>query len=538
MKQKIFKLKLLPSVLLLFILYGCQRDTIAQDTLQKNLITKKRVYQNDITKNTKVKDFIDSIDQKIIQKSQDNRTHSFNVLTDEAIYIEKENYHSYTFLIQRPNVNGLLENLVLSSIDNGAYKATIIQYALDSLSEIDHMQQPNLIPLENFNVDNLLAKDIYTCQDGEITIGFAYIGNADGILYEEAGDCINANSNAGCDTIRYWIPCHTNETIDEEDNSSGGSNDADDGNNSGNNGNSDGNDSDDGNTVGGGGSSGNNDDGSQNNDNEDNDDSNNTDNCFMNNDSSCSNEITSPVQERTDKKNCNQLNKLLEDYPVSPPLKSPRAAIVDLKNKLSSNNEEGYSFVSLSNSNPKAALVTNTNPYTINYKNAPNVYGGAHTHQNNNKKHPIPSGGDILALLGFSQQYNGPFAEPSLFEHITVTAQGVYAIKIEDMQKFLQLLSILNDRDDANNDGIDEFLNFDEALATKYQKYDANDNSETIAGSPTEYQREFLKFIADYDGNGSSIGIALYKADSALTQWNKLTLNDNTNIVESTPCNN
>ena len=144
--------------------------------------------------------------------------------------------------------------------------------------------------------------------------------------------------------------------------------------------------------------------------------------------------------------------------------------------------------------------------------------------------------GDVIDLLEWSNNYNPNSTNQSpILVHYLVTYQGVYAIKIENLAILQQLQSILNDKYDENGDLIDEIEKFNEKIERRFSRY--QDGMDEPNGSPSEYEREFLKFMADFDGNGSRLGISLYKADNALTNWDKLSLKEDESI-EPTPCGN
>lgn len=62
-----------------------------------------------------------------LKRSEYNAKYEFLVNMDYILYIENRGYHSFTFLISRPEENGLLENLALCKEDDG-YVARIYSY--------------------------------------------------------------------------------------------------------------------------------------------------------------------------------------------------------------------------------------------------------------------------------------------------------------------------------------------------------------------------------------------------------------------------
>lgn len=69
----------------------------------------------------------------------------FTIETDEIVYIEKGNYHSYTFPIIREEENVKVENLILNYEPDGTYKTFLIQY---DLSEQEKNDIINKIPID------------------------------------------------------------------------------------------------------------------------------------------------------------------------------------------------------------------------------------------------------------------------------------------------------------------------------------------------------------------------------------------------------
>jgi hypothetical protein len=437
------------------------------------------------------------------------------LMTDEIVMIEKADRTFYTFRIGTNTNEVEFYNLVVSVAETG---------------EIETMRILEYTPSESWLEDSSLPfSGTVSVQENEL-FSTSDLNNI--ILSRSSGLCVtevtgewlcNKGENHApwegttCTAWEYiitltWGPCP--EVIDAGD-SDGGDLPIDGGN-----------------TGGGSGDGGSNDTNNPPDGDED---------CLLDANGNCIEDETVVLTPKTDKKNCNELNKMLEDYPVTPPFKSIRDAIIDLKNVLNGTpqpiNEQGYSFANNISNVYKAAPTSNNTINTVNYNNAANIFGGGHLHQDDGKSIPMFSGQDLFNLLDFYNQYNpGTPVDPSIFTLILVSHQGVYAIKINDITKLQALQSILDDEGDANNDEIDEYENLVKKIERRYQKYDSNDYSETINGSPGQYQKELLKFMDDYDGNGSSMGISLYKADAQLTKWNKLTI-DNNNTVESTPCN-
>jgi hypothetical protein len=84
---------------------------------------------------------------------------NFLINTDEGLFIEYADLHSFTFPITRPIDNGKLENLVLSYQLDGTYKSKILKYDLTAqekldldLDQLQVIENPIVtIPLDNYN---------------------------------------------------------------------------------------------------------------------------------------------------------------------------------------------------------------------------------------------------------------------------------------------------------------------------------------------------------------------------------------------------
>lgn len=69
----------------------------------------------------------------------------FTIETDEIVFIEKGDYHSYTFPIIREEENGLVENLLFSYELDGTYKIFLVKYNLNEQEKNDII---NKIPID------------------------------------------------------------------------------------------------------------------------------------------------------------------------------------------------------------------------------------------------------------------------------------------------------------------------------------------------------------------------------------------------------
>ncbi|MEQ3662288.1 MAG: hypothetical protein ABNG96_06310, partial [Flavobacterium sp.] len=113
---------------------------------------------NKLTKPTKQ---IKNINGRVINDTINN----FSIETESGTYIEKENYHSYTFKVIRENGSDfLLENIVVDKYNDSDYRTFLYQYDItqDELNLINNNQYVDLnnkisiIVLENSSISNYL----------------------------------------------------------------------------------------------------------------------------------------------------------------------------------------------------------------------------------------------------------------------------------------------------------------------------------------------------------------------------------------------
>ena len=92
------------TVLLSF--YGCESDDYRSDLENtKELFSIETVYSKDILSNTSLRYVLDKVQKKKPKYNSEaskevyNDLYDFYIETDEALYIEHEDYHSYTFTV-------------------------------------------------------------------------------------------------------------------------------------------------------------------------------------------------------------------------------------------------------------------------------------------------------------------------------------------------------------------------------------------------------------------------------------------------------
>lgn len=511
--KKTFKHYLKLGILLFGIsltLLNCQKDDDSSYfpiNGQGNKIIKV-LRKNDIIKNSKVYSSINKTNGKLKRGSlnkvvSDSKT-NIEIDTDYAKYLEKDNgYHSYTFLVINTPEGGGLENVLLSLQNDGNYKEILIHYNISD-EEISMLNNGEFV-----NFEGRITSSV-------INSNFSYEALSkvfwnDGCMYETTGDperfccqgvhAYSLGNASQCTLAPYCKPfASTLSTSILYCNPTGGDNSNTDGEQTGDG------------TVNGSGDPSS----------DENDES-----AVV----SCSRNCIEDI-EVLPPTNCDELKKLTEvpTYTIAPPLLSPKSALESLELKLDKEDEHGFSFKHNSEFNAFANKVDLVGSSIINYPPHANIFGGVHTHPNDGVVIPMFSHADIKCLLDFSKNYNSGTESPSsLFVHVLVSSHGTYALKIKNIENLNNLTEIYND---VRKKRIFE-RNLDRKLGKFYDK-----NTAQLTGSPNDYQKAFLKFINNFDNEGSSLGVSLYKLDNSLSNWEEITLDSNeADGTKEIPCN-
>lgn len=243
---------------------------------------------------------------------------------------------------------------------------------------------------------------------------------------------------------------------------------------------------------------------------------------------------------------CEKLLKMLQT-PQSLPAGavSIKDALLDLKsiNSSTASQEEGYNFkYNPTNGVMYAEKITIWTPddNSVIYTRTPNTFGGGHLHMD--RLQGMFSHDDISVLYNYyfwftSPPYNGindsDYPQPV---HMLVANGQVYALAIEpyDINYFRQKYNDILNGDDP--DIKKEFIkNFEQDFNKLYS---------TVGGwntDKTTLERTFLKFVTKIDNSPKhhNLKVSLYRANSNLTGWEKLTISksgSNYNITPN-PCN-
>lgn len=215
MKMKInqlAKIKILIFGISLFFFTACETEN---EVVEENLITEKQVYSiekvkfSEFENNTKLLETMSELNASFKTKNNSLATRSnsseqiYDLNTNEAIYIENKDgtQHSYTFAIETEDENYNIENIVLSSQENGTYKAYLTTYMLNEQQRTD---------LNNgVNVDLTEKSSIQEIDDSQVNLYKSF-----GCTYELTTVYIEvACSIDGCwepewttwETMQIWV---------------------------------------------------------------------------------------------------------------------------------------------------------------------------------------------------------------------------------------------------------------------------------------------------------------------------------------------
>ncbi len=138
---------------------SCEKNDEITENNQSELLIKKI---NDSSLNSTIRDVLSRYsNDPSTQSRSSNTTESlfdFNVITEQAKYVEKGEYHSYTFPIVRHNPDeNIQENLLLDLQPDGTYKEYLVRYYIgqDEFEQIENNQadihnvQVEFIPIED-----------------------------------------------------------------------------------------------------------------------------------------------------------------------------------------------------------------------------------------------------------------------------------------------------------------------------------------------------------------------------------------------------
>ncbi len=489
MRKKQFRILSILILITLFAFIGCNDDNLHEHKYDAEAgIKSRKISFNEFKNHTEAFDLVADVNKKqsesnsALNKIIKDTLNNFTIDTQEGLYLQYANLHSFTFPIHREEDNGKLENLVLSYQNDGSYKVKILKYDLTpqekadlELDQLKNIQNPIItIPIENFNT-NLVVNGCETITE---------------TIWVSCGHGVHNSSN-----VNSWPSC-TSDTpprvftasrikcIDAGDSTGGVGNPIDGGFGPGS-------------TPGGGGGP--------------------ADNSFPPEYPTPETEIqdyeegisavVKPSLNAPAKTPCGELIKLTSNIYM-------QGALANLQTKTNLTRESGFSISkrdATNYNNPLPCNASPSNPNEIKMPTGGKNIGAFHTHPIASATDIVPmfSDGDINWLFWVAQRNEAP-RQGKVYEEFFLTLtvpQGTYAIKIKDWIKFASF------RDNKAWKNIDDGLGGQlEDLRDKYNDIGANGNHNSMINA-------FLEILRDFDA-----GMGLYEANSELNGWSELVL--------------
>ena len=454
-------------------------------------IKSRKISFNEFKSYTKAFNVINDVNKKnVVASTALNRIirdtiRNFSIDTQEGLYITYANLHSFTFPVYRDVDNGKLENLVLSSQSDGSYKVKLLIYTLTPQEKVDltlgrlrRVQNPIVtIPIQNFDTNFTEAG---SCE--EVTTNIFTTCSGEGKHSFAAGNAFEcAYWTQGGGTPPTFVTITRIVCVMSAGNGSGGGSGA---------------------GAGAGGPGGGGGDGNEYPAN------------YPSNDTPPEDYnlgISIPVKPNPPLKTpCNQIKNITNNT------SNLKANINSLNSNatLSLNYEKGFEYKDdangISQPTPKNGIPGQTGiEIAIPFSGSLNFV--LHSHYSAPGMMPCFTFEDLLVfskIHKYKKDNNKPLDK---ITYMVVTQAGVFAMVIENesaLENFL--LSIDN-------------TSLEKVAKKFYQKYPKNEDSDD------EYVKSVIKSL-------DTFGVGLYKANDDLSNWNKLTVNANNNIVPN-PCN-
>jgi hypothetical protein len=194
-----------------------------------------------------------------------------------------------------------------------------------------------------------------------------------------------------------------------------------------------------------------------------------------------------------------------------------------LHRNISGTKEKGFSILNgkyedINLDNPSVSVILDGDEEhgpDLNYH--PTQKGMAHNHLLNSTHIGTFAPDDIVKLSKLAQlnvRFNSKVKKDELVQYL-VCEEGNFALKIEDMDR-LRLFEILYKSNQSFHDEVNTF-------------YD--ENKIKHGESKTIQNIGFLKFLENYN-----LGVELYEADDAYSNWKKLELNKSGTDIKEIPC--
>ena len=502
--------KILFLLFSIFIFYNCSDDELIRNNNSAQELNLKVAYEksisfSDLKENSKI---IGKLSKNLQTKKYGVKTlnknhYSIEIDTSSVTYIQKNDYHSYTFLVKNSDQSNLIQNLVFSLKENGDYNVGLFNYNLTEEDKtliqnnisIDYTNKLEIINLNKQNSNSKYVSNSSASCFNEITI---YVSCCSGEHYY--GESCRHDGSDCAPKPPYSV------LVISEDCFEGGGEIFQPITQPGNGGNEN------------GGGNGNTDitetPGQTNNP--------------PNEDSNSPNEpvedfediITKPILEVKPKTltNCDELKTNSNDTIF-------KERMSTLKTEITSNVEKGFGIYNGNYTQPKRSNPTNGNILPGSEQNGPNtpyhisLKAMAHNHLKDSSYNHIGtfSPNDLIAfsnLIIEAEAQSSPVAKEEFATYL-VCNEGNYALKVND---------------------IDKLYNFAHKYATDTDFKDIINNfyerNDMLHGNEKKKQNlGFLKLLKKFD-----IGVDYYEADENFENWEKLELNYNGNDITKKPC--
>lgn len=498
------------------IMSNCEKESLKIDkVIEKSAFDISKISLNDFKNKDKVFEKISSLMPKKKKNSLRNRMiydsiNDFYVDTDNVYLIQVEDYHWLTFPILREESISGVENLVLKyNVDSETYSAYLVYYdfseedieILENSEYVSLIDKSTFIPLDNFDSTEILnetSREIHESPLGYCYIEVEQVSQATGwtIIVQQEVPCNDGGgvNDGGNDDGNDW-QWNDNQHDDENDGSYNG---------------------------GGNGTN----EGGENN-------TNLPDNLG-------GAVVTLPNMARPNRE-CKKIINLLSENP------NYKQKLLDLSTTINQDHENAFGTYE---DGSEFNISGNSNTIQVKLNDNPNssYTSLAHTHfefidadGNSIKTYSIFSIGDLQFLANRAKENELNTRD---FVAFLITGKGTrYALTIKSKTKFIGFFKYL----DLYNKALDNSISLDEfnILHTYYineakpllDKYYDNDNPPApIKVENTDNNKvllEFLKFM-----NEADLGISLFSVDANFENFEELSLNSASTIIEKQNCNN
>jgi len=201
-------------LMLVFATLSCEKDLYELNGTEFDKAPKvlKHLNYNDLRKEPKVISKLNKLSkQKLGSQARlvDVSQYGFYVDTDDIIYIEDGNNHSYTFIIYRDSVSNVVENLVLNSTSNGNYEPYLVKYNLTNTDKelyLSGQPIPDMASKSEISKIDDLNTDIFFRGAGNQTEGGVPFPPPPGCCWELVDSTYSVDLGSGTwEQIDYYV---------------------------------------------------------------------------------------------------------------------------------------------------------------------------------------------------------------------------------------------------------------------------------------------------------------------------------------------